>query len=414
MQKKISQLIILGVCILATFSLSAQNGTNSPYTRYGYGDLANRSFGAGRSMGGVGVGLRSSKQINPMNPASYSSMDSLTFLFDFGASAQMSRFNDGTNKQRDFNGNVEYMAMQFPLFKQGGLSVGLLPYSAVGYRYGEDKSSNGQNYTEIFYGSGGLNQLYSGLSIEVWKKRLSIGANINYVFGSIAHNSLISYPSGSNLTNLGKSEFFRINQAAYDFGLQYVHPLSKTDHLTVGLTYTPKKQMKIDTYDIVDHGQDSSIDTIAGVAFDLPLGYGFGASYVRENKFIAAADFSFQEWKDVSFHGKPNQFGNRSKISAGVEFIPNLFSRPYYNRMRYRAGVNYTNSYILINGGGYKEYGATAGVGFPISDHRSFINLSIDYVNIRPDVKTLISESYLRMTVSFTFNEYWFFKMRMN
>ena len=64
--------------------LMAQNNTNSPYTRFGYGDLGERSFGAGRAMGGVGYGLRSPKQINPMNPASYSCMDSLTFLFDFG------------------------------------------------------------------------------------------------------------------------------------------------------------------------------------------------------------------------------------------------------------------------------------------------------------------------------------------
>ena len=42
--------------------LMAQNNTNSPYTRFGYGDLGERSFGAGRAMGGVGYGLRSPKQ----------------------------------------------------------------------------------------------------------------------------------------------------------------------------------------------------------------------------------------------------------------------------------------------------------------------------------------------------------------
>ena len=29
--------------------LMAQNNTNSPYTRFGYGDLGERSFGAGRA-----------------------------------------------------------------------------------------------------------------------------------------------------------------------------------------------------------------------------------------------------------------------------------------------------------------------------------------------------------------------------
>ena len=68
--------------------LMAQNNTNSPYTRFGYGDLRDRSFGAGQNMDNVGYGLRSPKQINPMNPASYSCMDSLTFLFDYVVDGQ--------------------------------------------------------------------------------------------------------------------------------------------------------------------------------------------------------------------------------------------------------------------------------------------------------------------------------------
>jgi len=414
--RKINNLTItLGLLAFVTFSLSAQNGTNSPYTRYGYGDLANRSFGAGRSMGGVGIGLRSSKQINPMNPASYASMDSMTFLFDFGASAQLSRFNDGTNKQNDVNGNVEYMAMQFPIFKQMAMSVGLLPYSKVGYRFGEVKNSNGQDYIESFSGTGGLNQLYAGLSIEVWKKRLSIGANLNYLFGSITHKTLIEYYTSSDYTNLGSSRSFKFSNSTYDFGLQYTHPISKTDLLNVGLTYSPSKKLHIDTHEMVDNtmGTLISSDTIKGLAYDIPVGYGLGVSYVKENKLLVAADFTFQNWSKASFAGKPNEFNDRSKISVGAEFIPNLYSRPYLNRVRYRAGVSYTNSYVQVNGKGYKEYGATAGLGFPMGDGRSSGNFSVDYVSIRPDYKSMIKENYLRMTISFTFNEYWFFKLKL-
>ena len=79
---RIKKFISLGVLVwLTLLSAGAQNNTASPYTRFGYGELADRSFGAGRAMGGIGVGLRSPKQINPMNPASYSCMDSLTFIF---------------------------------------------------------------------------------------------------------------------------------------------------------------------------------------------------------------------------------------------------------------------------------------------------------------------------------------------
>jgi len=412
MQKRINLALVLAILSISTVSITAQNSTNSPYTRYGYGDLANRSFGAGRSMGGVGIGLRSSKQINPMNPASYSQMDSMTFLFDFGASGQLSWFDDGTNKQNDVNGNVEYMAMQFPLHKQVAMSAGLMPYSHVGYRYGAYKTEEGQSYTETFSGTGGLNQLYAGLSIDIWEKRLSVGSNINYLFGSNTHTSQTVYIPSNSTTSITREKMFKVSDVTFDLGLQYTHPLNKADNIIVGLTYQPKKRINSDTYETIA-SSETTRDTIPGLVYDLPAGYGIGVSYVKENKLMAVADFSFQQWNKATFEGKSNEFNNRAKIAVGAEYLPNLYSRPFFNRVRYRAGVSYTNSYVKIEDGGYKEFGATVGIGLPISDARSFINLSFEYVKIKPDYKTMIDESYMRMTLSYTFNEYWFFKMKL-
>ena len=415
MQKGINLLIIGGLLLFGGFWLTAQNSTNSPYTRYGYGDLANRSFGAGRSMGGIGIGLHTSKQINPMNPASYACMDSMTFLFDFGASFQASFYDDGTNKQNDLNGNVEYMALQFPLLKRMALSAGLMPFSHVGYRYGEVKTSNeGHVYTESFQGIGGLNQLYAGLSIELWKKRLSIGANANYLFGSITHTAVADYVS-ANTSGITGIRMMKLDDVTFDFGIQYVQPLSKTDNLNFGLIFSPKKRLNNVSYETITNGSEVSVnDTIKGKAYDYPDGYGIGISYVRENKLIAAVDYSLQRWSDALFDGEKGHFSNRSKISAGFEYIPNLFSRPYLNRTRYRAGLSYSNSYMLVEGNGYKELGASLGTGFPMSDARSFVNFSLEYVKVVPDIKTMINENYFRVTLSYTFNEWWFMKRKVD
>lgn len=405
-------MVVSGLLSFSALFLTAQNSTNSPYTRYGYGELANRSFGAGRSMGGVGIGLRSSKQVNPMNPASYSCMDSMTFLFDFGASTQLSWYNDGTNKQNNVNGNVEYMAMQFPLHRRIAMSAGLLPYSHVGYDFRNINTSGEQAYQETFTGTGGLNQLYAGLSMDIWKKRLSIGANINYMFGSISHQAITQY-SSSNATNVRNQKEYKFSDVTFDIGLQYTHLLSKTEHFVLGLTYAPKKRLNNDTYEIIE-SSESVIDTITGRSFDTPTGYGIGLSYTKNNKWIIAADFSYQEWKKAMFEGKSDGFKNRSKVNAGLEYIPNLYSRPFLNRVRYRMGVSYSDSYIQVNGNGYKEYGATVGFGFPISDARSFINVSFEYMKISPNAKVMIDENYLKMTLSYTFNEYWFFKRKVD
>ena len=408
-------MIISGLLMFGTVATIAQNSTNSPYTRYGYGDLANRSFGAGRSMGGIGIGLRSSSQINPMNPASYSSIDSMTFLFDFGASVHASFYNDHTNKQHNWNGNVDYMAMEFPLLKRAAMSVGLLPFSHVGYQYGEIKTSDDDiRYKETFEGIGGLNLLYTGLSIELWKKRLSIGSNINYIFGAISHISKAEYYS-TNSTIVTGSTVYKLKDVLFDFGLQYAHPLSKTDKMILGLTYTPGKQLKNEKYEMITNSSEIVLnDTTIDLRSDYPNSYGAGVSYVSSNKFIAAVDVSFQEWSKASFIGEPDRFNDRLKVAAGFELIPNLYSRPYLNRVRYRAGLGYTNSYIKALGNSYKEYCATVGAGFPISDARSFVNFSLEYVTVRPDIKTMIKENYFKVTLSYTFNEYWFFKRKVD
>ena len=414
--QKLSNLIIIACFLISgTVYLAAQNGTNSPYTRYGYGDMANRSLGAGRSMGGTGIGLHSSKQINPMNPATYAFIDSLTFLFDFGASFQFSLYNDGTNKQNDFNGNVDYMAMQFPLSKRVAMSAGLLPFSQVGYQFGELKTSdNGQSYMESFQGTGGLNQLYAGLSIEIWKKRLSFGSNLNYLFGSITHSAITQYGS-ANTSSIRSIKSNKFSDVAFDFGLQSVTPLSKTENLIIGLVFAPKKQLKSDLYEQTESNGSEVVasDTITGLAYGIPAGYGLGISYVKENKLIIAADVSLQEWKKAPFEGKNDAFNNRFRVAAGFEFIPQLYSGPYVNHLRYRAGLNYSNSYINVQGNGYKEFGVTAGIGFPISDERSFVNFSLEYLKKVPDFKTMINENYFRMTLNFTFNEDWFKKIRL-
>ena len=392
---KINKLLIASILILTQLSLAAQNNTNSPYTRFGYGELADRSFGAGRAMGGVGFGLRSSKQINPMNPASYSCMDSLTFLFDFGASGQLSWFDDGVNKQHNINGNVEYIAMQFPIHKRIAMSVGILPYSYVGYSFGARRTSEGGfNYVETFNGSGGLNDLYAGLSIDIWKKRLSVGANVGYLFGNIKHEQSSIVGQGSERNTI-RNQNLEVRDIKLDFGVQYTHPISKTENVTFGLAFSPKNRLNATyinmTYAATSSGSAEIVasDTTKSKAFDIPNSIGFGASYVKNNKMTLAADVLYETWDKA---------------------------------VRYRAGAHYSNSYLMINntddaaykGNGYNEYGVSVGFGLPLVDNRSLVNVSFEYTKINPSGKNMIDEQYFRFTVNYTFNEMWFWKKKVD
>ena len=415
--------IAIGILVCLQLSLIAQNSTISPYSRLGYGVIADRSFGAGRSMGGIGYGLRSNKQINPMNPASYSSMDSLTFLFDVGATLQYTLLNDGTNSHKNFNGNLMYLAMQFPLSHSIAMSVGLLPYSHTGYNFKTINNDDDVSHEDRFTGKGGLNEVYVGLSIDIWKKRLALGANVGYLFGIIEHRSSVSYAT-SNASNLYTLKKMNLRNFKYELGVQYTQPLSKTERTTFGFTFSPKIKLSSVANNIVASDEyfysRLESDTIYNQKYDIPTSYGFGVSYEKDYKMIVAADVSWQEWSKTRFMDEHNTFKNRLKFAVGGEYLPNNFTQGYLSRVRYRIGFNYSNSYLRVNNSGYKEYGISLGAGFPMLDTRSFmdarsyINASFEYVKVEPEVKSLISEQYFRFTLSFTFNEYWFFKRRID
>lgn len=424
---RISKVFVFASFLFAQLSMLAQSSSeNSPYSRYGYGNLADRSFGAGRAMGGIGYGLRSSKQINPMNPASYSAIDSMTFILDFGISAQLSWFDDGINKQKNKNGNFEYVALQFPVTKRIAFSAGILPYSHVGYDFSHVEVVENETYINNLTGKGGLNDAYVGVSIDIWKKRLSVGVNAGYLFGTVTHSNALAFGSSTSALPVEEKQEIRVNDLKLDAGLQYTHPISKTERVTVGMVFSPSNKLNAKVYKTRTEGEIGTasavrtVDTLSNLAFDLPNSYGVGFSYAKLNKLTAGVDFSYETWEDARFESKKEMFSDRYRVAGGIEYIPDYMDRSFLKRMRYRVGGHYGNSYQQVNStesglskAGYKEYGASVGFGLPLIDNRSFLNLSFEYVRVNPKERYMIDEQYFRVTLNYTFNEQWFFKFRL-
>ena len=86
---KLKTIFVSTLTLLLPTALMAQNGSNSSYSRFGLGTLAEQSQTFNRGMGGVAYGLRNGSRINMQNPASYSCIDSLSFIFDVGMSLQV-------------------------------------------------------------------------------------------------------------------------------------------------------------------------------------------------------------------------------------------------------------------------------------------------------------------------------------
>lgn len=423
----------IAVMALATLNIMAQSGTNSPYSQFGLGLLAEQTSGFNRGMNGLGLGFREHNQINYINPASYSAVDSLSFIFDIGISGQVTNFNENGQKRNANNADLEYIVAGFRAFKNLGISFGIIPFTTVGYNYstvsyvGNSLSTMSSN---TYSGSGGVHQAYLGAGWEPIKG-LSIGANFSYLWGNY-NRSLINQYSDTYANTLSRYTNADIRSYKIDLGIQYTQMLSKKDQLTIGITYSPGHKLNADPECMVisTNTQEAVADTTRfsiskGLA--IPDMYGIGITYIRGNQWKLGVDYSLQRWSSVEnpefliVNGDP-QFSlqktlkDRHKITLGGEYCREEYGRTFFRRLKYRAGVSYATPYITINGQkGPKEISASAGFGFPIVNsynNRSYLNISGQWV--RSTAPNYIKENIFRINIGLTFNERWFAKWKVD
>ncbi|MFR0765191.1 MAG: hypothetical protein ACLSHL_15435 [Alistipes communis] len=86
MKRLMYRLAVAAMLVVPVSAMAQTSSINafSPYSMYGIGELQTPGVVAQRSMGGVGLGMRSSVMVNPLNPAAYSLTPRQGFLFDFG------------------------------------------------------------------------------------------------------------------------------------------------------------------------------------------------------------------------------------------------------------------------------------------------------------------------------------------
>ena len=396
----------------------AQNNTNSPYTRYGYGDLSDQSFGNSKAMGGIAFGLRDGAQINPTNPASYTAIDSLTFLFEGGVSLQNMNISGGGLKLNAKNASFDYLAMQFRLAPWMAMSVGLLPYSNVGYTVSDSQTTdNGLAYSRSFTGDGGLHQMYVGAGVKVLKN-LSVGVNASYFWGDITRTRGMFYPGTSSYDSYQRKMVTSISDYKLDFGAQYTHQFSKKHVATLGVVFSPGHDLNNDAYVQNQKGNSSTgytttqKDTI--LTMGIPMTLGAGVTYVYDDRLTVGADVMFQKWSSTTFMNNSDVFCNRAKIAVGAEYVPNLLGRSYLSHIKYRLGAYYSKPYYKIDGArAANEYGVTAGFGLPLPRSRSVLSISAQYVRMQGTESRFLNENTLRLCIGVTFNEQWFWKRKV-
>lgn len=408
--------IILAFVFIEVCSL-AQNNANSPYTMFGVGYIEPGGFGRNRAMGGTGIALASEVSLNNINPASYHSIDSLHFFFETGLNSIFSDLSQGEQHQKKLNANFSYFAIGFRMKKWWGSSIGIAPYSNIGYSINTRKQIEGTNeFSDIkISGSGGLNHFYWGNSFKL-NKNFAVGINASYLFGSVSQEEQTTnnYFSG----NIKVEDYSRLTNLYFNYGAQYIFRLNKNWSGVLGGIYGNKTRLSLDqSINITDVDGDTLASELnAHNNFYIPQYYGFGISVKYKDNLVLTTDFTQNNWSGANKTKPGIELVNSRNYAVGIEYMPkHKPSSGYFQLVKYRLGGYIENSYMRINGQQLKDYGVSAGLGFPVMKGKTYINIALTagFKGVF-NSNRVINERYYKLHINFTIFDYWFNRRKFN
>lgn len=423
--------------------LTAQPVDNSPFSSFGIGNIHNDNLVYYQGFSDLSASYLDLYHLNLKNPASYSFLNAAAF--EVGISSRYSYVNDGKNTDGVWAGNLDYMAIGFPLRNpinaaldrinknySLGMSIFLKPHSTVGYDVSTDLvSPDFGNYTKNFEGNGGTNKLMWGNSLRY--KDFSIGANIGYLFGNIKFNENIYFDDFEFAFENRYSIDYNVNGFIWDAGLVYNWFINKaaykkdksleTKILNFGLYgNSSEKFYTLNTITQRSTFPEASLsDTLfSEVAVPgegmLPAEIGFGATYFKGNKYAIGFNYEYGAWSKYKNSVRNETLNDSYKLSIGGLYRPDAksFNR-YFQRVAYKFGVFYQKDPQIIENIQITDTGINFGASFPFYYQRKISHVNAAFQFGLKGSNTPIQERYAKVSLGFTFNDdQWFIKRKYN
>ncbi|CAD0001542.1 hypothetical protein [Flavobacterium salmonis] len=404
--------IILSACLLISFVSFAQQGTASPYSFYGIGDIKFKGTLENRSMGGVSV-EQDSIHLNVENPASYASLMQTTFTV--GGTYGTSKVKSQTETASSTRSTFDYLLLGIPMGKFGA-GFGLIPVSSVGYKIRNDNSGTEGLTSSQYEGKGGLNKVFLALGYKI-KPNWSVGADMQYNFGKIETTSIEAITGVASATReINTSTLSGVN---FNIGTMYQTKIYKKTELFTSLSYTFGSNLKSDSERTIEvDGDATSVDDLNSSTLKLPNKLTIGAGIGEARKWLVGTTVAFQgNGKFQNYYNTSDdvRYEKYAKYAIGGYYLPNYASfTSYLSRVTYRAGLKYEKIGLIVNNESIKDVGVTLGAGFPITGTFSNVNFGIEYGKKGTVSSNLIQENYLNFSLSFSFNDKWFVKSKFN
>ena len=412
------------VCLSAT-GLFAQNGTVSPYSFFGYGDLRSIGTVENQMMGGLSM-YTDSIHVNLRNPAAYGKLRLTTYTA--ALSHKELRLNTFSEQQNTSVTNLEYLALGFPVGRLLGFGFGIMPFSSVGYNLlDESVNGNGANVLNEYSGDGGLDQLFLSTGLQL-SKNLHIGATINFSFGTLNNNRIQSVEN-VQFGTLDRRES-RVNGFDFNYGATFTPKISEKLSLFTSATVNTQANLVSENTQTIGSFSRTTGRNIEVFEVDLeaqgrknteikiPTTFTFGLGLGEDKKWFLGAEYSMQElstFRNEFITYENLAYQDASTVAFGGFFVPdyNSFSS-YLNRITYRAGLRYQKTGLIINDKEINNFGITFGLGMPLGRDFSNLNLGFELGRRGTSMNNLVEESYLKVNLGLSFNSLWFQKRKIN
>jgi hypothetical protein len=411
------------VFILISSVSWSQDNTASPYSYYGLGEIKFKGTHDVRAMGGVSI-FNDSTQLNIVNPASFSKLNSTAFTI--GATTSTTNFTTAAVNEKAQRTTIDYLAIGFP-YGKFGFTFGIMPYSAVGYKIENTvtETDNTERNRRNF-GNGNVNKIYVGAAYNLTKK-LSFGFDLGYNFGDITTEYIESIYSPIVLQLRSRERNnSKLTGMSLNTGFLYKTKINTKLDLNAGLTYHPTATLTSENtrniatvlYNIngIELVGESNDIPMSNTKMKIPAVFTFGLGIGESKKWALGSEVTLSNNSELTnrFGSIDNvSFENSKKVSIGGFYIPKYDSfSSYFSRVVYRGGFRYENTGMVINNTSINDYALTFGLGLPVG--YSKINLGLEYGKKGTRANGLIEENYINVTVALSLNDLWFIKRKID
>ncbi len=414
---KITRLVILNILLLSILNSYAQDGSPSPYSFFGLGDVSFKGTTENLSMGGINSYV-DSLHYNINTPAALSYLKLVNL--NIGISNNFLNISDQTQQQWFSAHNVSYFSLAFPVGKKAGIGFGLLPVNSSGYMIYKETDIG----TDSYKGDGGNSRAFLAAAYNLTKS-FSLGAEYQYYFGYLNRENYWIPAASLNYTK--ENDFVDFSGATLKLSALYKHSLPKQHYFNLFANYRFATQLDA-TYRSGTRvitplpGGEETVEYITNAdesgSIDFPEQFDGGIGYGQANKWFVGVQYTYkdlQSFRNPFYDPDYVTYNKANEFKFGGMFIPQYNSiTKYWKRVTYRAGAYYKNTGMNIYDEDITDFGITFGVGLPAVRGVSNLNIGFELGQRGKITDHLVQENYINLNIGISLNDRWFLKRKIN